>query len=206
MTQLVVEFDWVRDPKGYRLVETKKGRWVVRNGKGHSPKDFVNYRPLSKTDLLFKIFASTAITPTGVLKFVQDFGPLTWGGWDPNRGDSVELVISNARHMHQVLSCWDTNRRRPSSPLAQPPSATLDAMVIWDPVKKALKWELRPNTFLDALWVQLAQKLTSNIGIRQCEHCGAWFEAGQGTDRRRDSKFCSDEHRISFNSLKRSGR
>jgi hypothetical protein len=35
-TQLVVEFDWVRDPKGYHLDE--KGR-VVRNGKGHRPED-----------------------------------------------------------------------------------------------------------------------------------------------------------------------
>jgi len=32
----------------------------------------------------------------------------------------------------------------------------------------------------------------------------AFFEAGRGTGRRLDAKFCSDEHRIAFNSLKRS--
>ena len=57
---------------------------------------------------------------------------------------------------------------------------------------------------LDALWLQLGQALTVSAKIRQCEHCGNWFEAGRGTGRRLDAKFCSDEHRIAFNSLKRS--
>jgi len=39
---------------------------------------------------------------------------------------------------------------------------------------------------------------------RACAHCGAMFEAGRGAGRRADAKFCSDEHRVAFNSLKRS--
>ena len=79
MAQLVIEFDWTRDPKGYRLVETRQSKMlrVVRNGKGHDPKDFEPSRPLSSTDFLFKIFANTATTPEGVLDFVRRFGPLT---------------------------------------------------------------------------------------------------------------------------------
>lgn len=36
-----------------------------------------------------------------------------------------------------------------------------------------------------------------------CLHCGSYFQAGPGTDRRLDAKFCSDQHRKDFNSLKR---
>ena len=82
MAQFVIEFDWVRDPKGYRLVEKaeRPKLRIVRNGRGHSPKDFKPYRPL-ETDVLFKIFASTAVTPAGALDFVQRFGSLTYEGW-----------------------------------------------------------------------------------------------------------------------------
>jgi hypothetical protein len=201
MARLVIEFDWVRDPKGYRLVENKRELRVVRNGKGHSPNEFSHYRPLA-VDSLFLIFAKTVTKPGGVLDFVERFGPLTLDGWTTN-GDDVNLALLHAEHMRQVLNCW-TDKKRPNLPLGQPPSTYLNAMVLWDPVTKAPKWELRPNSLLDALWLQLAQGLTSNIQMRHCEHCGDWFEAGRGTGRRADSKFCSDEHRIAFNSRKRS--
>ncbi|MGA8698617.1 MAG: hypothetical protein WB689_33240, partial [Xanthobacteraceae bacterium] len=95
-----MEFDWIRDPRGYHLDD--RGR-VVRNGKGHSPKDQEACRPLSSTDSLFRIFARMATTPEGVLDFVQRYGPLTWAGWDATKGEQVALVIQHARHMSQIL-------------------------------------------------------------------------------------------------------
>jgi hypothetical protein len=56
---------------------------------------------------------------------------------------------------------------------------------------------------LDGMWIQVAQKITSGVSIGACTHCGLWFAQGGRKGRRRDSKFCSDEHRIAFNSLKR---
>jgi hypothetical protein len=209
MARLAIEFDWMRDPKGYRLVETGRPKMlrVVRNGKGNSPKDFESCRPLSSTDWLFKIFANTATTPAGVLDFVQRFGSLTWDGWDTKIGDDVSLVISNAEHMHQLLRYSAGNQKRlylPPNPHQASRVSSIDAQVIWDPANRTPKWELRPKTLLDALWLQFGQAVTAGARIRQCEHCGDWFEAGRGTGRRLDSKFCSDEHRIAFNSLKRS--
>lgn len=204
MTRLVMEFDWIRDPRGYHLDD--RGR-VVRNGKGHSPKDQEACRPLSSTDSLFRIFARMATTPEGVLDFVQRYGPLTWAGWDATKGEQVALVIQHARHMSQILKSQAGKWKRPGFPedvrVAGTPSS-VDAWVIWDRTAKEFKWSLRPKTLLDALWLQLGQWLTLGAQICACQHCGEWFEAGRGTGRRSDAKFCSDEHKIAFHSLKRS--
>jgi hypothetical protein len=207
MTPVIIEFDWVRDPKGYRLVEGVRSARVIRNGKGHSPEDFEHCRPLSSTDSAYRVFANIATTPAGVLKFVQQFGPLTADGWDPKQGDDVRSAISNAEHMRQLLT-WASDSQKPLPlPLSRYQAtrvSSLDAQVIWDPATKAPKWELRPKTLLHALWLQLGQALTSGGRISQCQHCGNWFEAGRKTGRRLDAKFCCDEHRTAFNSLKRS--
>jgi hypothetical protein len=211
MARIPIEFEWSRDPKGYRFVETKlpKMLCVVRNGTGHGLKDLQSYWPLAKTDTLFGIFANMATSPEGVLEFVRRFGPLTWDGFDAKKGDPVNLVMFNADHMRQVLRIWNggqkqTQTQLPVGPYQAAPSVSLNAMVVWDPAAKALRWKVCPNTLLDALWLQLGQALTAGVQIRECEHCGEWFYTGRGTDRRLDAKFCSDEHRIAFNSLKRS--
>jgi len=203
MAQLVIKFDWMRDPKGYRLA--KSGR-VVRNGKGHTPKDFEPCQPLSSTDSLYLIFANTCTTPDRLLDFVQNHGSLTWEGWDAAKGDLVGVVMHNAEHMRQLLSRFAGVVARPDlpGPFIMGVPSHLEAAVVWDPVMRTGKWELRPNTLLDALWLQLGQALTVGVQIRQCEHCGNWFEAGRGRDRRAGTKFCCAEHKIAFHSLLRS--
>jgi hypothetical protein len=157
----------------------------------------------------------------GALDFVQRFGPLTTAGWG-SEGENANSVMFQAEYMREVLTAW-FGKQKPSvipsrrSPIdfRRPlvvnrydtgPSIRLEAKVVCDPVTRALKWQLRPNSLLDALGLQLGQKLTGGAQLRQCEHCGDWFEAGQGTGRRLDAKFWSDEHRILYNSLKRSRR
>ena len=216
MARISIELDWPRDPKGYRLAETgyPKELRIARNGK---EKSLPSFQPLASTDSLFEIFANIATSPEGALDFVQRYGPLTWDGWDS--GDQVYLVTSQAERMREILRAWAGKKKHLRMPRRSPksfglpirvhpedtgPSSSLEARVVWDPFGKTLKWELRPRTLLDGLWLQLEQALTSGVQIQQCEHCGSWFEAGRGTGRRLDSKFCSDEHRIAFNSLKRS--
>ncbi len=219
MARIAIELDWARDPKGYRLAETGRPKMlrIVRNGAGQDPENLAYFQPLASTDSLFEVFANIATTPEGALEFVRRYGPLTPDGWDS--GDQVYLVTSQAERMREILRVWAKKKnhlhmpRRSQKSFGLPirvhpddtgPSSSLEAKVFWDPLDKTLKWELRPRTLLDALWLQFGQALTSGIQIRQCEHCGDFFEAGRGTGRRLDAKFCSDEHRIDFNSLKRS--
>jgi hypothetical protein len=230
MAQIAIELDWARDPKGYSLVETGRSKelHIVRNGTGRGPENLPPFQPLS-TNSLFRIFANIATTPEGALDFVRRYGPLTPEGW-AEHGDLVSEVTFHAKYMRGVLGVWAGKQKHPGrsladlvsgrhmlvgrkqvgphrlvvSPYDTGHSSLLNAKVVWDPFGKALKWELRPASLLDALWLQLGQALTANVQFRQCEHCGNFFEAGRGTGRRLDAKFCSDEHRVAFNSLKRS--
>jgi hypothetical protein len=71
-----------------------------------------------------------------------------------------------------------------------------------DMATRNLKMRLAVPNLLVGLWVQLADALSRQPEFRICQHCKDWFEAGS-RERRADAKFCSDEHRIEFNSLKR---
>jgi hypothetical protein len=196
----IIDFEWKRDPKGYRLVDSPAPRRLVRIGPNRSG---VQCRPLSGAE--YRIFARTARTPEGVLDFAQRYGPLTSAGWDRGKGDLVDLVISNALAMSELLdaACLD-GRSTPVESGAMAPVSTFFATVIWDRGTKTPRWSIRPQTLLDALWLQFGQEVTRGAQIRACQHCSAWFEAGAGTGRRVDAKFCSDEHRITFNSRRRS--
>jgi hypothetical protein len=70
---------------------------------------------------------------------------------------------------------------------------------------KGIAFKITTDTLFGALWWHLARLLRSDVDIKLCAHCDGLFEAGPGA-RRGDSDFCCDEHRIKYNSLKRSRR
>ena len=191
-----IQFTNFRDPKGYRILEAKPPEVrlrVVRNGKGQAK--WVTSTPLAETSDLFLIFARTADTPEGVLRFVQQYGPLTPFGND--QGDDINYAMHHARSMREVID------RRGAS---QGAGCTLHAVVAWDPIAKKHAWEFHPSSLIDGLWLQYGQAITRGAEIRVCAHCGDWFEAGRGAERRAGVKFCSEDHKIAYHSLKRSRR
>src|SRR5262249_32210255 len=70
--------------------------------------------------------------------------------------------------------------------------------------KKGLRFRIQTETLISAMWWQLGQKLSGNVIIRECRHCGILFKVGPGSGRRRDATFCCNEHSVRFYSLKRS--
>jgi hypothetical protein len=195
-----IQLDWLKDPKGYHLDEMRQR--VVRNG-GRGDK-LVLSRPLDSSQTLFRIFANEATTPEGVLDFVQRYGPLTTYGND--QGDRVGEVIRRAEIMRDTLKWMSAQPRRQmvGEETFFGPGVPLFAWLDWDRRSNSPVWRFRPDTLIDGLWLQFAQSVTRGVHIRSCAHCGDLFETGLGTGRRLDAKFCSDEHRIAFNSLKRS--
>jgi hypothetical protein len=232
MALLFIDFEWWKDAKGYRLVAPERARpaestsvlqsvgkpqRVVPNG-GESRA----YRPLDKFDTLYMAFAHVR-TAENLLHFIEYYGPLTAHGLQPDRGDRVSFVLENAEMFRAWLDAndktpkrthgvdWqrgqkdDRRRKELAAWIGKEGKriGSLEASLTAD-TSGVLSFRVRPKTLLTALWLQLAQALSGGKKISACLHCGEWFEAGPDTDKRFDAKFCSDEHRIAFNSLKRS--
>jgi hypothetical protein len=188
------------DPSGYHLADSEYGQVIVPNGGRR-----VWCQPLTGEE--FRIFASTAGSPEGALDFVRRYGPVTLPGSLPAIGDRVETVTESARAMRRLLNAM-VDPRLMSDELGDeltPASlGIVEVAFFWNPTRKAPVWSFRPVSLGDTLWLQFGQAMMRGAQLRACVHCGGWFEVGAGTGRRADAKFCSDEHRVAFNSLKRS--
>ena len=190
MPDLTIDITWYKDPKGYRLVPAKP----IKLRPGQSLLD-VPYTRLSppglfvtaasfnriarwKFQILVGRFIRMATSESGLLAFIEKYGPLTFDGLR-GKGDNVPAIIDQAKAM---LRPGHTSLNK------------LNASIVIDYGEMRLKvW---PACLLDALWLNVAQK---NIRSKECQQCHKPF-----VDRRRDAKFCSDQCRIAFNSLKRS--
>jgi hypothetical protein len=244
MARLHVDFEWWRDPNGYRMSEAKTdpnviyhppkhrrlpdlpmlpgqyglayhpfGIRVLHGLNGRNPlhvyrkgRKLAPYRPLDLFDWLYAEFAKIHAADD-VLHFVERYGPLTKDGLDTNTGELVEGVLAHADAMRDLfgfLSGDRAHRAKVIAGLQMWPFAELEVTLELDAASEDLKLRLCPTSLLDAIWLQAAQELSSGAAVRQCRHCGDWFETGPRTGRRADAKFCSDVHRIAFNSLKRS--
>jgi hypothetical protein len=188
----VRNFVWTRDLLGYRL-------WAGQTRVVGSGAKTENYKPLERNENLFGQFASIPRIPEGLLGFITKFGPLTDEGRGPE-GENVQTALNNAQAMAAHLRAAETGTSLSTS-LHASQSVRLTIQVGDPALRPALK--LMPATLLDALWLQLAEALAGDCQIRRCHQCGSWFPAGGGFGRRYDAKFCSDEHRILFNSRKR---
>jgi hypothetical protein len=211
MSGLDIEFEWPCDPEGYQLVRNAPagGDRIVPNRTLPRPPPYYGRPLLKKFSRLFVTFTDMATTSEGALRFVSEFGPLTWDGWDAGRGDDVQLILLNAGAMRQLMGLRSTDRGRSSrmtdaidAPMPIPGRITGKVVLDRQTDKPVLRFA--PDTLESALWLQLALELAGGVSVRQCRQCNALFAAGPGTGRRADAQFCSDAHRITFNSLERS--
>jgi hypothetical protein len=211
MADLAIELEWWRDPGGYRLVErTRRAggtflsgladtqeRLIVRGGGELRP-----YHPLAEFPGLFSVFANKARNADGVLEFIGLFGPLTEGGL--KRGEDVARCIEHANAMWR----WIDAGRGAGGQLPQLIGQGINfgkvkTVLTVNPLTRAPRVRLTAESLRSALWLQLAQALSRGLPLQLCEYCGTLFESGPGSGRRLDAKFCSDQHRIAFNSRKR---
>jgi hypothetical protein len=188
---MMIELTWYRDEKGYDLLPetTRLPERIV--GKGGSR---IGYRPLD-VPTLFRRFSEIQKTPVGALGFIEKFGPLSLDGVAGGKGEKVATVIQWAGVMESRL-------RKVKGPQDDLPRNSFEAHLVNG--GDGVRLEFRPSTLIDALWLQLGQELSGGSEILRCLHCDQFFRAGPGAARRARTTFCSDEHRIEFNSLKRS--
>jgi hypothetical protein len=189
-------------PLGVTVLRSQKG-------KAHRPayitatsSNFESYRPL-EIESLFLEFA-TLHTTEDVLDFVKKFGALTRVGPQIKQGELVEGVLEHSRAMRELLEMVGRGYIGTLAATQYNPFSELEVSLAQDPTSGLPIQRYVPSSLLDALWLQAVQALQGGTVVRQCHHCGHPFKAGIGTGRRLDAKFCSEEHKITFHSLKRS--
>jgi hypothetical protein len=229
VAELLIDFEWQRDTGGYKLVDAEPWRpgepfihplhpeWgpqpaSLLSGTLAKPLRVVGssgrlekIRPLngSRGGTLFATFANSAVNPRGVLAFIKCYGMLTKMAAATGE-EPVPEVIEHAQAMRSLIGAANGERRIADIlDAGGTPLSAMDVAVVWDENAKLPRLRFSPRGLLDALWMQLVYALSNGAYARECRQCGNVFTAGPGTARRGDAEFCSHEHQILFNSLKR---
>jgi hypothetical protein len=224
MSEFSMEFQWCRDSRGYRLAwdypATREGYCaIMRNG-----GDLESLGPIEKKigGLCFD-FARLK-TPEDLLEFVQRNGTLRTGrSFGPTKftrelklvdvappadtgpGDSVLWCLESARIFDELLRARSPARiakfyqSQAADHFGDETTAQMETV---PDQHRGIRFRIITTTLFGALWWHLTHLLSSGIDIKVCGYCGCLFEAGPGA-RRRDAKFCREEHKIEFFSRKR---
>jgi hypothetical protein len=72
-----------------------------------------------------------------------------------------------------------------------------------DPIA-GLRLRLTTEALLPALWWAFVRKMTRDVRLRECLHCGAPIRIGPGTGMHGNARFCSDQHQSAYYQQKRS--
>ena len=214
-----IDFEWAVDEAGYdwvaggpaepndektvgdvvfsTLQRVHPGRIVGRGG------NLKTYRPFQRPGL-FRLFSKLATTPEGLLEFVTRFGPMLPDG-NRQGGEDALTGLNAAQAMAELLEAYVQDPRSCFLQFGEQGHgwSRIDVYLAFNPVTGRAQFKFTPPSMVNALWLELGEFLTRDAQIRECLYCGGWFETGPGTGRRADAKFCRDDHRIAFNSLKR---
>jgi hypothetical protein len=215
---LLLDIEWHRDAAGYRVRPAERGRSrpatnatdrrdahpiherIVRKG-----GELLAHRPFDANGgLLHRIFAVRARTKEGLLDFINDFGPLTAAGNDEG-GEEVGYGLDVAVQMNEWLCRSPEDRAARLSALGAKGFDLSDASMALacDPVTGQPRLRCRAMSLERAMWLEFANSFAGDT-VKRCAHCGLWFRAGAGMERRQDAIFCSHDHKLDFNSLRRS--
>ena len=204
---LDVEFEWYKDPAGYKLLAAVPGStdpcdpvgtdrppyaaWSARVGRASriscraATASITSNLHASRRRMTLLIF----LPPTGRS---QTTGIMTWPASSSEQTFVRSWMIGKvwrkptAYRIGQQYRIWQLTA-----------SLTLDQ-------DGAPRLKIRPSSLQAMIYLQLAQALAGDNTIRECPHCGTLFKAGRGTARRLDAKFCTPDHQRLYNSLRRS--
>jgi hypothetical protein len=234
MPTLPIHLEWHKDAEGYRLADDDNYGNVIVNCGGElistrplESKDrlFKVFSNLTNADGLLEF-----VQQNGLFYQPSYIGP-AWslitsakkdlfhadvegnlGRRDrsfSSRGESVEDLLSTAALFRKVMLQSTKGWKRVPQSLDLELSGrfyrkSLGEIGFDGDQRRGFRHTFTTDSLMNGLWLQLAGDVSGGAAFRSCARCGVVFETGPGTDRRADSKFCSDAHRIEFNSRKRS--
>jgi hypothetical protein len=125
-------------------------------------------------------------------------------------GEDLDLHLKTAQLFREILEQSGKGWRRTPPSLAYSIAEALQEEPLGEislagDRSHGFRMVLTANSLMDGLWLQLGQKVAGLAKFRTCEllSCRQVFEVGSSSGRRLDARFCSDSHRIEFNSRKR---
>jgi hypothetical protein len=196
-------------PESLRAVDRGETDRICRQG-----GTLIPYRPTDALDFIFREFVNTPPNSVGVLSFVSRFGMLRYSGPDQQHEEPVSTTITNIEIMNSVIDKISAGKAANKAffegmPL-QPDGLVLSdlkARLTFDEVSGAPKVTYATLSLMAALWLYFGQLLENETTVlRRCLQCNALFDAGVGSGRRKDSKFCTDAHRTLFHNQRLSER
>lgn len=221
MIEALVDFTWATDTKGFHIPgnvdlndrdATYLDEPIVRNG-----GPLQRYLP-AKIESLFGEFLLVH-TPADFLRFVDLRGPLTREGFyckaseedfrapnefysSPDEGEALKVGLDNSRWFRDVLK----EKHKPDRVARSFEKFGLEKyrVEITPDKKRGIRFKFFPENMLDYLILRLAHVVLAPPAYSPCRSCGEFFAKGVGTERRGDAQFCCAQHRIDFNSQKRS--
>jgi len=179
------------------------------------------YKPFAHGGDLCAAFASVK-TPETLVRFVNDYGLLTWSGFNFLRpsdplvahfpaGEPLPLDLANAEMFRELLRLQTLGNSRELASYFESKIAgfvgggqTGTVELLPDP-ERGIRLKIVAPTLLGALWYQLALKLP-DATLRTCPLCHSVFEVGRGTRLRADAKFCCQEHKVEYFNRRRRSR
>jgi hypothetical protein len=144
-----------------------------------------------------------------VREFYRRWGPL---GSDGNEdcGEAVWYLAKVLSRMNQFVNAWSdpdkAKQQRFIEKLLGPDGFDICdlryALVVDPQTRKSCRRLRIPNLFA-GLWIGMIEVLTNeNRVLRRCAYCNELFTAGEDSNRRLDSRFCSDQHRVLYHRQK----
>ena len=216
--------DWKRDSKGYELYEHRRGeRRIVARGAA-----VISIAPLKVP--LFAEFANVK-TEIDLVKFMNRNGYLQAGSH--RGADLFRMVVDADGKVEDHVPTGETvygenvedhlllaglfRRILKRAGATRPPSGKeieelLDMLGVDDLAtleiepdqRRGFRTVIRPTSLAQGMAMQLMFSMDGRSDFKVCEllTCGKVFAVGPAK-RRRVSRFCSDRHRITYNSLAR---
>ena len=217
-----VDFEWAVDEAGYTWVPEEpadesdeksafgeilsalygkpiRPARIVRRGGKLRPN-----RPFERVNGLFLPFSKSATTAEGLVEFINRHGPMTREGNEASGEDAI-IGIGHAQSISEFLRNYRLDRHSCFATFGEQGLgwSRVDIGLAFNLRTGQPQMKLKPSSLVNALWFEIAASLTGDAPLRACRHCGEWFQTGPGTTRRLDATFCSNDHRVAFNSLKR---
>ena len=231
--ELFKDFEWWRDPQngfwleeGSRIKETWRrvpNNWGFEPiGEDATPEKrkviiippriergsgkLEPYFPLREYtgDILLCMFAKIE-DDQGALVFVNQFGPLGFFGLQT--GEDTTGTIKFAQRARALLRAYQRNDVRTFNRAIGNGfqlDRALGAWLVADRPGPKGRLLFKAGDLFGVIWFQLVRSVSGGATIRECLHCGAWFEAGPGKARRFDASFCSRDHKIDYFNANRS--